>query len=307
MQRRKEPIAEEAITLKCGRKLAYCEHGVKDGEPIVFFCGAGFGRRNVPTPFPGLLEEHSVRFIAVDRPGYGRSDPHPGRTYRDWAGDVQELMDHLELDRARFLAHSAGTPHLAAVCAFAPKRVTAASFVCPVAPITGTPPTDRPHENFTRGCARFCLLNMGGLLDKLFGTVFGKWQADPTSFVKDSKSQIVAKKDVAFMEEHAEFFQVQFADDFGQAVREPHGVSAMLQDMFHLNRVPWEFGYSDLGAVRSRVPVQVWWGGADDTAPHGKWICDQLGIEGECVEEAGHGLIHTEFGPILKALLRVGS
>mmetsp|Transcript_4493 Transcript_4493/g.12979 ORF Transcript_4493/g.12979 Transcript_4493/m.12979 type:complete len:156 (-) Transcript_4493:5143-5610(-) len=118
----------------------------QDGEPIVFFCGAGFGRRNVPTPFPGLLEEHSVRFIAVDRPGYGRSDPHPGRTYRDWAGDVQELMDHLELDRACFLAHSAGTPHLAAVCAFAPKRVTAASFVCPVAPITGTPPTDRRIE-----------------------------------------------------------------------------------------------------------------------------------------------------------------
>ena len=171
VQLRKDPITDEIITLQCGRKLAYCEHGVQDGEPVVYFCGAGFGRRYVPTPFAGLLQEHSVRLITIDRPGYGKSDPQPGRTYSDWVGDVRELLDHVGLDRARFVAHSAGTPHLAAVCALAPERVIAAAFVCPVTPITGTAPDDRPNENWSRGCGRFCLLHLGGLLDKIFGAV----------------------------------------------------------------------------------------------------------------------------------------
>jgi len=253
---RKDPIVEEVVALRCGRKLAYCEHGRKDGEAIVFFSGAGFGRSYVPTPFPGLLEEKAVRLITIDRPGYGASDPHPGRTYIDWVGDVHELMNHIGIDRARFLAHSAGTPHLAAFCKFAPERVIAASFVCPVAPITGTPPIDRPSENFTRGCARFLLLNCGGFLDSLFGSVFGKWQADPKTFVRDSMGQIVAEKDVTFMKDHPDFFQVQFAADFGDAVKPPNGVSAMLQDMFDLNRAPWGFGYSDLCANNASRRVQ---------------------------------------------------
>lgn len=172
--RREDPILEEVITLKCGRKLGYCEHGVSDGEPVVYFPGAGFGRRCVPTPFPNLLvDQHpAVRFIAVDRPGYGLSELHPGRCYRDWADDVQQLMEHLKLDEARFLAHSAGTPHLAAVCAFHPELVKTASLVCPISPILGNPPRDRPHEKaLSRACGRFLLLRCGGLLDKLFGFV----------------------------------------------------------------------------------------------------------------------------------------
>lgn len=169
--KRKDPIVDDVVTLKCGRKLAYCEHGLKEGEPIIFFSGAGFGRTYIPTPFPDLIEKKAVRFITVDRPGYGSSDPHIGRTYIDWVGDVKELMDHIGLERARFLAHSAGTPHLAAVCKIAPERVIAATFACPVAPIVGNPPIDRPPENFTRGCARFCLLNCGGFLDSVFGSV----------------------------------------------------------------------------------------------------------------------------------------
>ena len=167
----RDPLVEEVITLTGGRKLGYCEHGLADGEPIIFFPGAGFGRRCVPTPFPNLLADHGVRLIAVDRPGYGLSDLHPGRCYRDWAEDVRQLMEHLKLDKARFLAHSAGTAHLAAVCAFAPELVAVASLVCPVSPIVGDPPHDRPYENFSRGCARVLLLYGGWCLDGLFGAV----------------------------------------------------------------------------------------------------------------------------------------
>lgn len=169
--RKHTPIVDDSITLRSGRKLAYCVHGSEDGIPVIFFCGAGFGRNYVPTPFPSLLETQNVRFITVDRPGYGDSTPQEGRTYKDWVKDVVELMDHLDLDRARFLAHSAGTPHLAAFCTFAPHRVEAASFVCPVSPIVGEPRIERPVENFSRGCGRLMAIHMGGFLDKVFGYV----------------------------------------------------------------------------------------------------------------------------------------
>uniref|UniRef100_A0A7S4UZW7 AB hydrolase-1 domain-containing protein n=1 Tax=Ditylum brightwellii TaxID=49249 RepID=A0A7S4UZW7_9STRA len=309
LDRNKPIITEQIISLKCGRNLAYSEYGLQEGQPIIFFSGAGFGRHYIPTPFPHtLVAKHAVRFITVDRPGYGQSSPHSGRTYTDWVGDVVELMeDHLSLREARFLAHSAGTPHLAAVCALAPDRVIAASFVCPVSPITGKAPVDRPPENFSRGCGRFCLLHCSGVLDRIFGSVFQKWQDNPTKYVNDSMTQVLCQKDVAFMKEHADF-QVQHAADFGDAVCAPNGVEAMLEDMFHINQKPWEFRYSDVKTSNNNNnPIQVWWGGADDTAPHGKWICKQLGVEGECIIDAGHGLIHTEFDRIVDALLMVGS
>lgn len=302
---RREPFASGVVALESGRRLAYSEHGKPDGVPVVFFSGAGFGRSYVPTPFPDLLEQKGVLLVTVDRPGYGSSDPHPDRTYEDWVSDAGALLDHLGLEKARFVAHSAGTPHLAAVCKASPERVVAASFVCPVAPITGSPPVDRPAEGILRGCGRFCLLYCGGILDGLFGSVFRKWQADPDAYVRDTMARIVAEKDASFMREHQAFFGETYAADFGDAVRAPNGADAMLQDMFHLNRLPWGFGYPDLAGGRG-PPVEVWWGDADDTAPHGEWICGQLGIKGRRVEGAGHGLLHSEFGPILDELLRAG-
>lgn len=337
----------EVITLKCGRKLGYCQHGaIADGEPVVFFPGAGFGRTCVPTPDPGLLAREGVRLISVDRPGYGLSDRDPGRTLRDWAGDVRELMERLGLDggdgeqsdgidtglgdgknqkkaktkRVRFLAHSAGTPHLAAVLAFEPALAKAgAAFVCPVSPIVGDPPDDRPAETaWSRVLGRFCLLRCGGLLDGIFGAAFGRWQADPATFATDLEKQIVAKKDAEFMEQNREFFRGRFVQDFGDAVRPPNGVDAMLDDMFRVNRKAWGFSYSDAAVAVGKAgaagnagqppTVAVWWGSDDDTAPHGEWVCRQLGVSpGRCrVEGGGHGIIHSELGPILRDLLRLG-
>lgn len=118
-------------------------------------------------------------------------------------------------------------------------------------------------------------------------------------------SMIAAGKDIAFMKEHSDFFEGEYAANFGQAVHEPHGVPAMLQDMFHLNSVPWGFSYAQFGRKSGLgLSLKVWYGSADDTAPHGKWICEQLGEEGTCVADAGHGLIHNEFEEILRALVR---
>jgi pimeloyl-ACP methyl ester carboxylesterase len=46
-----------------------------------------------------VATESGVRLISADRPGIGLSDPSPGRTVLDWAHDVGELLDQIEVDR----------------------------------------------------------------------------------------------------------------------------------------------------------------------------------------------------------------
>jgi pimeloyl-ACP methyl ester carboxylesterase len=52
---------------------------------------------------------HGVRIVAIDLPGFGRSDPLPGRHTLDGYVDiVEELRRHLGVDRFTLLGHSLG-------------------------------------------------------------------------------------------------------------------------------------------------------------------------------------------------------
>ena len=43
------------------------------------------------------MKDLGVYIVSIDRPGYGESDPHPTRTLKSLALDVEELADQLEL------------------------------------------------------------------------------------------------------------------------------------------------------------------------------------------------------------------
>ncbi|MBA2636940.1 MAG: alpha/beta hydrolase, partial [Solirubrobacterales bacterium] len=63
-----------------------------------------------------VLAELGVRYVMVQRPGFGASDALPDRTVLDWSDDVAQLADALRLDRFSVLVVSAGGPY-AAACA----------------------------------------------------------------------------------------------------------------------------------------------------------------------------------------------
>lgn len=44
-----------------------------------------------------LVEELGICFLFFDRAGYGESDPHPSRTVKSEAYDIQELADKLNI------------------------------------------------------------------------------------------------------------------------------------------------------------------------------------------------------------------
>ena len=76
-----------------------------------------------------------LRLIGYDRPGYGGSTPHPGRSVADCAADVRAICAELGIDRLAMWGISGGGPHVLACAALLPDLVTAAASLASLAPI----------------------------------------------------------------------------------------------------------------------------------------------------------------------------
>jgi pimeloyl-ACP methyl ester carboxylesterase len=88
-----------------------------------------------PEPLLPAAAERGIRWVSYDRPGYGRSTPHPGRDAASAAADVAGIADALGIDRFAVMGHSGGCPHALACAALLPARVLAAVCVASMAPI----------------------------------------------------------------------------------------------------------------------------------------------------------------------------
>ena len=64
-----------------------------------------------------------LRLVGVDRPGYGRSDPHPGRTIISVVADMLHVADCLAIDTFATVGVSTGGAYTLALAARAPDRV----------------------------------------------------------------------------------------------------------------------------------------------------------------------------------------
>ena len=84
-------------TLPDGRKLGYTQYGLHTGKTVFYFHGLP-GSRVEAAAFDAFGKELGARVIATDRPGYGWSSPHPGRTILSTVKDVEHLAEELDVD-----------------------------------------------------------------------------------------------------------------------------------------------------------------------------------------------------------------
>ncbi|HUD35497.1 MAG TPA: alpha/beta fold hydrolase [Streptosporangiaceae bacterium] len=104
-----------------------------DGLPLVFNTGTPSGL----VPYPPLFDAaapHGLRCVLYSRPGYGNSDPQPGRKAADAAADVATILDHLGAAEFVTTGWSGGGPHALACAALLPGRCLAAATIAGVAP-----------------------------------------------------------------------------------------------------------------------------------------------------------------------------
>jgi pimeloyl-ACP methyl ester carboxylesterase len=131
------PRVDRTISLRDGRQLAYAEWGDPLGRPVVLLHGRPGSRLFCPDE--EATNAAGVRLVTIDRPGYGRSDPRPGRTLLGWADDYRELADHLGLPPSPVIGWSAGGRYALAQGFAAPDLVTAIGVSAGRGPIDKVP------------------------------------------------------------------------------------------------------------------------------------------------------------------------
>jgi pimeloyl-ACP methyl ester carboxylesterase len=262
-----------------GRTLAVLEAGDESGRAVVAIHGTpGSG-----LPWRGLVEDaeaRGIRLLAYDRPGYGGSDPHPGRTVADAAGDVGAIADVLGIDRFAVEGGSGGGPHTLACAALLPERVVAAASLAGVAPY--------PAEGLD------WLDGMGqDNLDEFAATIAGREtlerylrkQADALlgaepDAIADTLRSLLSPPDAAVLTgEFAEYL----AESTRRAISER--LDGWIDDDFVFMN-PWGFELDEI-----RVPVRLLHGGQDRFVPiaHGEWLAERIpGVDAHLAAEDGH-------------------
>jgi pimeloyl-ACP methyl ester carboxylesterase len=123
-------MKEGQITLADGRTVGYADYGTPD-QTAVLWCHGGPGCRYEPDLVAGAAERAGLRLVGVDRPGYGRSTPNPGRTIGGWVQEGFVVADHLGIDRFVSVGVSTGGAYALAL-ASSSDRVMAAVACCAV-------------------------------------------------------------------------------------------------------------------------------------------------------------------------------
>ena len=119
--------------LRDGREMAWRWWGEPDGKPVLRIQGTPASRlyRN---PDSSVQRDLGVRYLMIDRPGYGGSTRKKGRGIADVADDLAEVVLAHGIERIPAMGTSGGGPHVLALAARHPDLVAAATVV-----VGGTP------------------------------------------------------------------------------------------------------------------------------------------------------------------------
>jgi pimeloyl-ACP methyl ester carboxylesterase len=112
-----------------GRDVGYIDYGPHNGTPVLW-CHGGPGSRLEPATQAPAAARAGLRLIGIDRPGYGRSTPQPGRSIADWVADGLAVADALDVERFVAVGCSTGGAYALALAAHAPQRLAAVVACC---------------------------------------------------------------------------------------------------------------------------------------------------------------------------------
>jgi pimeloyl-ACP methyl ester carboxylesterase len=281
-----EPRASQTLRLPDGRALGFAEHGAPDGAPVFHMHGWP-GSRWQGARYDAAARAAGVRLVTPERPGFGLSDPRPGRRVTDWPADVAALATALGLRRFAVLGVSGGGPYALACAVWLAERVTRVALVSSVAPpdapgwtarqrtlalLARVPPLLRLA---LRGAARAVARDAAGALER----AWRRLPAVDQAIVRARDISVIAITDS----------RAAFAD----------GGRAAAQEARLLLR-PWGLRLDEL-----RVPIELWHGAADTVVPPAMGRCLAATLpncRARFLPEEGHYLVIPRAQEILGSL-----
>lgn len=234
-----------------GRRLAFAEYGDPRGRPVLFCHAAPGSRLSITRPMDEEAGALGLRLVAPDRPGYGLSDPHPGRTLGDWPRDVAGMLDALGIRRFSVLGYSLGGAYALACAAALGDRVDSVALCGTLAPGGQPVPVvalarDNPED------LRAMFAPMAGQPDTLLEALF----------VSACAADQAARA--------ANGIEAGLRRDCAEALRQ--GLGALIED-FTLVAGDWGFRPEDI-----LQPVRLWHGLDDANVPPAasEWLAARL-------------------------------
>jgi pimeloyl-ACP methyl ester carboxylesterase len=272
-------LNEGLVRTTAGRRLHYVEQGDPGGSPV-------FSHHGTPASGKARHPDESVyagtRVISYDRPGYGDSDPEPGRDVAAAAEHVRTLADALGIERFAVVGVSGGGPHALACAAVLPERVTR------VGVMVGAAPADDPEFEFLRGMSP-------SNVDEFSAAVEGEdaLERHLVPFAEAAAEDPVAVLEAIIDElpqadrrtfERPEIREI-FRESLAAALRQ--GTRGWIDDDLAFTK-PWGFDLADV-----RAETRIWQGELDVLVPrsHGEYLASRIpNATYEVVPAEGHFL-----------------
>lgn len=293
-------MKDRSFTLADGRNLGYIEYGEPTGIPILLLHGTPgsriFGFEKEP-----LVEAAHLRLITPERPGYGVSTLHSGRTLMSFARDLAQLADALALTRFHVAGISGGGPYALACGAVLGDRVGSVSLIASATPVD--------MEGFYQGMSFgnrliFRLSKTAPFIVKLlYRLATREVLKRPEKVIAGIEAQL-CEWDKRVLNHLRNNGQVEvFIAHLQEAYRQ--GIEGAYSDTMLLSQ-PWGIDYQRISA-----PVFMWHGQADTLmpiAPAQAFSRMLPQCESEFIADAGHFLLEDEeiAKRILSKVLRTG-
>jgi pimeloyl-ACP methyl ester carboxylesterase len=258
---------EHRVKTTDGRTLAVAEWGDPTGLANVAMHGTPGGRITYWED-PTIYARHGLRRITYDRPGYGESTRHRGRSIADVVEDVAAITQALGIDRFVVTGGSGGGPHCLATAALMPDRVIRCLAVVSIAPY----PSDGLDwlAGMTQGNIDEFRAAMSGeepmraIAERERRTTLDRLASGRADFFGDTYE--LSEADKAQMAKHLPLE----ADQLFNALAP--GVDGWVDDELAFVR-PWGFDVTSI-----RVPTAIKFGRTDNLVPpaHGDWLAAHI-------------------------------
>ena len=286
--------AQISVATSGGRQLQVLICGPDDGLPLVFHDGTPSGLVGFE-PMVAAATSRGLRTIFYARPGYGTSDPDPGRRVAGAAGDVAAVLDAIGAEHFVTVGWSGGGPHALACAALLPGRCRAAATMAGVAPYPADG-IDWLAGMAAENVAEFGAALAGGAeLDAFLTAAAAELRDITADQVADGLGGLVSDVDKSVVTGE---FAAYVAASFRAAVAT--GTTGWRDDDLAFIQ-DWGF---PLGGP---APVTIWQGDQDMMVPfaHGQWLAAHVpGASARLIPGAGHlSLAVTDFGNILDDLV----
>lgn len=245
-------MSDHVLRAGGGRRVGYRLSGA-DTRPALLYLHATPGSRAALGDYePDLLEERGICAVAVDRPGYGETDPLDDLDLLARAQDAVAVAGHLGMARFAVQGTSGGGPYALACAVLMPDRVQAVILTSAGGCISEQSGLDGLPEDIAEGWRR-TWRDPGGARARLEAAAAGL-RADPLVSLRAMTSTFPADE-----REWVERNGSALAADMAEAMRQ--GAVGWWLDGQAFGR-PWPFDVAQI-----RVPVHVFHGDSDSLAP----------------------------------------